>query len=83
MDYIIPISEVRANLPQLVKKIARIGKHIIITKNGRPEAVILSPEELETLEIKGDAKLLNSIMRASEDIKEGRLYSHKDVFKDV
>lgn len=83
MDYIIPISEARRRLPELVKKIARIGKHLIITRNGKAEAVMISPEELETLEIKADQKLLRSILRAEEDIKQNRLYSHKEVFGDA
>ena len=78
-----PISEVRGKLPELLKKIAQIGKHLIITRNGRPAAVMISPEELETLEIKADQKLLRDIMLAEEDIKQNRLYTHKDVFKDV
>ena len=83
MDYILPISEVRRKLPELIKKISHMGKHLIITKNGKPEAVMLSPEELETLEIKADQKMLQSILRAEEDIEKGNLYSHDDVFKNV
>jgi len=83
MDYIMPVSEVRGKLPELIKKITQMGKHLIITKNGKPEAILLSPEELETLEIKADQKLLQSILRAEEDIQKGRLYSHQDIFKDV
>jgi len=83
MDYIMPISDVRMNLPTLVEKISKIGKHLIITKNGHARAIMLSPEELETLEIKADTNLLRSILRAEEDIKAGKLYSHADVFKNV
>ncbi len=84
IDYIVPISEVRSKLPAtLIKKILKMGKHLIITKNGKPKAVMISPEELETLEIKADQKLLQSIMRAEEDIQEGKLYSHGDVFKNI
>ncbi len=83
MDYIMPISEVRSKLSEIVKKISRMRKHLIITKNGKPEAVLLSPEELETLEIKADQDLLRSILRAQEDIQKGRLYTHEDIFKDV
>ena len=81
MDYIIPISEARGKLPELLGKISHFGKHLIITRNGRAEAVMISPEELETLEIKADSELLRSILRAEEDIKKGRLYSHKAVFR--
>lgn len=78
-----PISEVRKKLSEIVKKISHMKKHLIITRNGKAEAVLLSPEELETLEIKADQKLLQSILRAEEDIQKGRLYSHQNIFKDV
>jgi antitoxin YefM len=83
MDYIVPISEARGKLPELIKKISQMGKHLIITRNGKAEAVLLSPEELETLEIKADQKLLQSILRAEEDIQKGKLYSHSEVFQNV
>jgi len=83
MDFIVPISEARSKLPGLIKKISSAGKRLIITKNGRASAVMISPEELETLEIMADKGLLRSIVRAEEDIRDGKLYSHKDVFKDV
>jgi len=83
VDYIMPISEVRGKLPELIKKISCKGKYLIITRNGKPEAVMLSPEQLETLKIKADQKLLQSILRAEEDIQKGNLYSHEDVFKNA
>ena len=83
MDYIMPISEVRGKLPELIKKIAGFGKHLIITKNGKPEAVMITPEELETLEIKSDPDLLRSILNAENDIKKGNIYSHDEIFKNV
>lgn len=83
MDYITPISEVRGNLPALIKKIKGAGKHVVITKNGKAEAILLTPEQLETLEIKADSALMRSLVRAQEDIKAGRFRSHRDVFKGV
>ena len=81
MDYILPVSEARAKLPQLIKKLGKLGKHLIITKNGRAEAVLMSPEELETLEIQSDSELMRDILRGFEDIKAGRIHSHAEVFK--
>ena len=83
MDYIVPISEARGKLPWFLKKISQAGKYLVITKNGKPEAVVMTPEELETLEIKADHKLMQSLVRAQEDLKAGRFYSHAEVFKDV
>ena len=83
MDYIVPISEARGKLPELLKKMVHFGRHLIITRNGKVEAIMISPEDLETLEIKADQRLLRSIVRAEEDIKQNKLYSHRDIFKDV
>jgi len=83
MDHIVPISEARGKLSALIKKTSQTGKRLVITRNGRAEAVLLSPEDLETLEIKADRKLLNAILRAEEDIQSKRLYPHGEVFKNV
>jgi prevent-host-death family protein len=83
MDYILPISEARGKLPMLLKKLSQSGKYLIITKNGRAEAVVMTPEELETLEIKADPKLMVSLIRAQEDAKAGRIFPHSEVFKDA
>jgi len=83
MDIILPVSEVRGKLPKLVKQIREEGRHLVITKNGRPAAVMISPEELETLEIMTDKKLLVSIAKAQDDIKAGKLFTHKEIFRDV
>ena len=83
MDYIVSISEARARLPQLAEKVSQIGKHCVITKNGKAKVILLSPQELETLEIMADRKLMRALVRAEEDIKAGKVFSHKDVFGNV
>ncbi len=75
MDKIIPVSEVRSKLPELVKNLKKDGQHLVITKNGRPAAILMSPEELETLEIMADRKLMSSIASSLEQIKKGKLFS--------
>ncbi len=83
MDLIIPVSEVRGKLASLVKRIKKEGKHLILTKNGRAAAVMISPEELETLEVMANKSLLASILRGIEDAENRRVYTHKEVFKNV
>ena len=83
MDIILPVSEVRSRLASLVKRIKKEDKQLIVTKNGRAAAVMISPEALETLEIMADKKLLSSILRGLEDADKGRLYTHREVFKGV
>jgi prevent-host-death family protein len=83
MDIIMPVSEVRSKLASLVKRIKKEDKQLILTKNGRAAAVMMTPEAVETLEIMADRKLLASIARGMEDLEKGRVYTHKEVFKNV
>ena len=80
MDKIGPISEVRAHLPKVLNQVCKTRKRFIITRQGKAIAVVVSPEELETLEIMADNELIKSLIRAEGDIKARRLYTHKEVF---
>jgi antitoxin YefM len=68
MTNLIAISDVRANLPELVNKVNKNMDRIIITINGQPKAVLVSEEELESLE--ETAEIL-AIPGAKENIKKG------------
>lgn len=50
MNNLIPISDVRANLADLVDKIYADLDRVVITVNGQPKAVLVSADELESLE---------------------------------
>ncbi|OGX07993.1 MAG: toxin-antitoxin system subunit antitoxin [Omnitrophica WOR_2 bacterium RIFCSPHIGHO2_02_FULL_68_15] len=75
MTKTLPISEVKTHLPELVRGAADRGDEIIITRKGRPAAVLLSVEELEglreTLEIMSDPKLMAQIRRGEEYFRKG------------
>lgn len=84
IENVLPISELRANLPKILKLIDRLHQTFTITQRGKPEAVIMNIEEyegwLETMEIMADKNLRKELKRADEDVNKGRLYSHKEVF---
>lgn len=50
MSNILPISQARAKLPSLVKKASRDLERFVISVRGEPKAVVISAEELESLE---------------------------------
>lgn len=84
MDKIASLSHVRANLPKLVASLGKRGRNrVIITRNGSAAAVLISPEDLETLEILADRKLMLSLRRAERDLKAGRTVAYAEVFSDV
>lgn len=82
MTKIAPVSYVRAHLPEMV---AMLGKkkrgRVVITRNGLASAVLVSPEELETLEILADKKLMLSLLKAEEDERANRLVEREEIFK--
>lgn len=68
MTKLIAISEARANLPELVNKVNQNLDRVVITINGQPKAVLVSEEELESLE--ETAEIL-AIPGAKTNIKKG------------
>ena len=82
MDRIAAISVARANLPSFVSLLGKKRRQrFIITRGGKPAAVLISPEELETLEVLADKKLMLSLLRAEDDARAGRLVTYEEIFR--
>lgn len=81
----ISITNARKNLTSLIDKVSGSQEKIIITKNGRPKAILMGVDEFEgwreTLEIMGDKELMKQIRRGEEDINKGRVAPLDEVFK--
>ena len=50
MSETLPLATVKARFSELVDRVARQQERVIVTRNGRPAAVLLSPDDLERLE---------------------------------
>lgn len=76
MTNILPISDVRENLPNLVDQVDRRDERVIITVNGKPKAAMINLEELESLEetaeILSIPGALESIKRGEKEAKKGK-----------
>jgi antitoxin YefM len=72
----VPLAEVKNRLSQVVDRIEREHGRVVITKHGRPAAVIVSVEDLEsleeTLEIMANPDLMSEIREAEREIVKGR-----------
>lgn len=77
------ISDARATLPEVVNKVSKNMERVTITVNGKPKAVMLSPEELESLEetaeILAIPGALEDIRKGKEQIKKGQFVELKDL----
>jgi len=74
---ILPFTEARTHLTELLDEIERVHEHVVITRNGRPSAVVMAQAEyeslIETLEILGDAELMADLAASDKDVAAGRV----------
>ncbi len=79
----IPFTEARARLSELLDELETKHEHVVITRNGRPAAVLVPAEEQEvleeTLEVLQDEELLRALRESEEDVRGGRLTSLREV----
>lgn len=81
------LSEVKMKLSGLVEEVAATDEEIVITKNGRPAAVLVSPDEFEglkeTIAVRQDESLVEEIKRgvAALKNKEAKLYTLDELFR--
>ena len=70
----LPLSEVKMKLSALVDTVQTTDEEIMITKNGYPAALLVSPDEYEgwreTISIQNDADLLNEIKQGLAALKK-------------
>lgn len=86
VNKVVSSAEARASLASLLNEIEDLENHIIITRRGKPSAIILSYEEyerlLETLDVLSDPELMKAVQKGEEDIKKGDIASLNEYLKD-
>jgi prevent-host-death family protein len=73
----LPFSEAKAHLSELAERVEREHERILVTRNGRPSFVLVSPDDLEsleeTLDILADPELTASLARSRSEAARGEL----------
>src|SRR3990172_5507544 len=82
---ILPISEVKTRLPELVTGVERREEEVIVTRKGKPVAVVVNYAEYErlkeTLDVLADPELMRQIARSKGFFaRGGKGLSFEDVF---
>ena len=85
MARILPISAVRTRLPELVTGVEDREEEIVVTRKGRPAAVLVNHAEYErlkeTVDVLSDPKLMRQIRASRRFYAAGRRgLSFEDVF---
>ena len=74
---IIPIGEFKTSLSKWLKNVQNTGHPLIITQNGRPAGVVLSPSEYDELVHK--KLFIDSVIRGLSDAESGNVYSTNEL----
>lgn len=69
-DGIVPLGEFRAQAAKLLKRLAESGQPMVITQNGRPAGVLVSPQEFDRIQER--QRFLESIAAGLADAESGR-----------
>jgi antitoxin YefM len=84
----VPLSEAKARLSSLLDCVEGHDEEIVITRNGRAAAVLVSPADFEswkeTATVRADADLVAEIRRSRAALKRGKakLYTLDELFAD-
>jgi antitoxin YefM len=79
MSATLPLAEVKAKFSEMIDRVEQQHDRITVTRNGRPAAVLVSPEDLEaledTLDLLSDPAALAEIARARQEVSFGATVS--------
>ena len=79
-----PLTTFRNNSVKFMKRLKKTPRPIILTVNGKPEAVVQSAAEYHRLlDIAASADVNEGIRQGLEDIREGRTRPAAEVFEEM
>ena len=84
----VPLSEAKANLSRLVDAVERHDEEVVITRNGKAAAVLVSVTDFEswkeTAGVQADAELVAEIRKGLAALKRGnaKLFTLEVLFDD-
>jgi antitoxin YefM len=83
MQETLPLARIKAHLSEIVDRVEHEHDRVVLTRNGRAAAVIMSLEDLEaledTLELLSDPSALKEIDRARRDIARGKVVTAEEL----
>jgi prevent-host-death family protein len=76
-----PITYLKSRAADLLKQVNETRRHVIITQNGEPKAVLQDPASFE--EMRNALTLMKMISQSEQAIRDGDIVSNEEVFRDL
>jgi len=80
-DDIVPVAEFKSGLSRYLKSLRETGHPLIITQNGRPAGVLITPSEYDQLTYR--QLFTESVLRGAQEIESGESYSTDEIKQKI
>jgi PHD/YefM family antitoxin component YafN of YafNO toxin-antitoxin module len=80
---IVSTTTLRNNLADTIKEISKKKDFFLVTKRGKINSALVNIELFEDLLALTNKKYLNSIKKAREEYKKGKVFTHEQAFGEV
>ncbi len=78
---ILPLGEFKTQASRVLRRVREQGRPIVITQNGRPAGVLLSPEEFDRLTAR--ERFMTAVTTGLADVEAGRVLEDEDVEREL
>lgn len=76
-DDIVPVGSFKTHASQFIRRLKAEHRPIVITQNGRPAAVLVSPEEFDRLTLRD--RFIAAVDEGLADVEAGRFTADEDL----
>lgn len=80
-EYIRPISYIKTNAAQILKRVNETRNPIVIIQNGEAKAVLLDTESYQ--EMLSAISILKLLSQSEKEIEDGRILKNDEVFREL
>ena len=87
MSKTVPVRELRSELSQVIDQVADLREHVIVTRRGRPAAVLVPVDEYEALEetaeLLSDSEALTAIEEGRQEVERGETVTLDELRREL
>ncbi|MHB8449308.1 MAG: type II toxin-antitoxin system Phd/YefM family antitoxin [Mycobacteriales bacterium] len=83
----VPVRELRSDLANYIDRVADLREHVLVTRRGRPAAVLIPVDEYEALEetaeILSDPETMRAVREGKAEIERGETVTFDQLRRDL
>jgi prevent-host-death family protein len=78
---ILPLGEFKTQASRVIRRLRAVKRPIVITQNGKPAAVLVTPEDFDCLQDRG--QFIDAVREGLADSDAGRLVDDSELDREI